>query len=584
MASEENQSEQDASQPAVRQPSNADVAQPSTPAVSSLAATSDKYSFRLQGGFVKTDFRSMNERYRNWRRNSYFLLDFFTANVTPHPSRTVEWLPDIEKLEEEVEIDSKKTVSLEFYGQQFLTGTLNPLEQLKLTTIRAEDVVHCIFQGCVKIPIDDGRRYDKKQPTKYGLNNWGTQAHTKIEIDKWLPVVGGGEVMRARHMPQLSDLVAVRTQQSTTIDLYDLKLAHPYETYPLYSIEPSSTMQLRGPTVPGGYGLAWHQHRAGYVLAGSYDNSLAIWNIYARGERGGRERPTSIEVSPLRQYSDSAWHTAPVQDVAWHSSAEFASMFASVGDDCRLCIGDIRCATPATRIRAHTTPVNCVAFAPPTCAAMLATGACDGTIALWDLRRMDMRLHTIAGCHMMDIVQLKFNDVDPLILASSSLDRRVFVYDLGCIASDKQLNDPAADQLPPEVMLAHDGHSAPVNDFSWNPHYERMLLSIADDNVVQVWEIAERLWSASRQRRLSSPLYPRVAADVNKKATSAEGALDAPALPEIVASDCPTHWKVHDAPKFKMPKAPPPPQAPAPLPPGASPTQKTPSSPSRSGA
>merc|ERR1712003_475538 len=86
-------------------------------------------------------------------------------------------------------------------------------------------------------------------------------------------------------------------------------------------------------------------------------------------------------------------HSDVVEDVAWHPL--FESYFASVGDDHRLMIWDVRDKTqkPGNAVNAHEREVNSVAFNPFN-QWVLATGSSDKTVALWDLRKLSQSLHS----------------------------------------------------------------------------------------------------------------------------------------------------------------------------------------------
>ena len=92
--------------------------------------------------------------------------------------------------------------------------------------------------------------------------------------------------------------------------------------------------------------------------------------------------------------------------MAWHSLHD--SLFGSVGEDRRLMIWDTRkgdSSKPATtREDTHTADVHCIAFNPYS-AHVLATGSCDSTVALWDLRNLKLKLHSFDS-HKEDIFEV----------------------------------------------------------------------------------------------------------------------------------------------------------------------------------
>ena len=51
-----------------------------------------------------------------------------------------------------------------------------------------------------------------------------------------------------------------------------------------------------------------------------------------------------------------------------------------------------------------------------------------------------------------------------------------------------------AEDGPPELLFLHGGHTSKVSDFSWNRNDEWSLVSCSEDNVLQVWNMAEDIY------------------------------------------------------------------------------------------
>lgn len=79
------------------------------------------------------------------------------------------------------------------------------------------------------------------------------------------------------------------------------------------------------------------------------------------------------------------------------------------------------------------------------------------------------------------------------ILASCSTDRRVAIWDLSRIGMEQSPED--AEDGPPELLFLHGGHTSKVSDFSWNPKNEWTIASVAEDNILQVWHMAEEIYA-----------------------------------------------------------------------------------------
>ena len=62
-----------------------------------------------------------------------------------------------------------------------------------------------------------------------------------------------------------------------------------------------------------------------------------------------------------------------------------------------------------------------------------------------------------------------------------------------CVSATKQ--DPGDEEyVPPELLFLHRGHTGVVSDFSWNTRDPWVIASVAEDNVLQVWNLAEQIY------------------------------------------------------------------------------------------
>lgn len=51
-----------------------------------------------------------------------------------------------------------------------------------------------------------------------------------------------------------------------------------------------------------------------------------------------------------------------------------------------------------------------------------------------------------------------------------------------------------ADDGPPELLFSHGGHTANISEFSWNPNVPWLVSSVAEDNILQAWQVAESIY------------------------------------------------------------------------------------------
>lgn len=47
----------------------------------------------------------------------------------------------------------------------------------------------------------------------------------------------------------------------------------------------------------------------------------------------------------------------------------------------------------------------------------------------------------------------------------------------------------------PEFMFIHGGHTAKISDISWNPKEPWVTCSVSEDNIMQVWQMAENIYN-----------------------------------------------------------------------------------------
>ncbi|CAO3592582.1 unnamed protein product [Absidia cylindrospora] len=290
-----------------------------------------------------------------------------------------------------------------------------------------------------------------------------------------------GEVNRARYQFEHPNIVATKSRTGDVF-LFD---CFTYDTQPAQGEKFNPTLRLKGHEKEG-YGLAWNPHssKTSHLISAGFDSLICEWDINGTPQ-------DNKELQPLRTYKG---HTAGVEDVAWHTQQDH--LFASVGDDKHLMIWDTRKngkENPVHNILAHDAEVNCVAFAPQS-EWTLATGSGDRTAALWDLRNLNEKIHTLVS-HQSEILQLSWSPHHETILATASNDRRILVWDIAKIGQEQSLED--AEDGPSELMFMHGGHTNKISDFGWNPSQPWNLASTAEDNIVQVWEMASHIHAGS---------------------------------------------------------------------------------------
>ena len=286
-----------------------------------------------------------------------------------------------------------------------------------------------------------------------------------------------GEVNRARYCPHNPFLLATKTV-SADVYLFDYA-KHPSKPPAEGGCAPD--LRLRGHKTEG-YGLSWSPFKEGRLLSGSDDAQICLWDVQGPLGEGAKT------VDALQIYQG---HLGVVEDVAWHSTHEH--MFGSVGDDKQLLLWDTR--KPAKEatlqsVNAHDAEVNCLAFNPFN-EYVLATGSADQTVAIFDIRNLSNRLHTFSN-HTEEVFQIGWSPKNETYLASCGADRRLMVWDLSRIGDEQTPED--AEDGPPELMFIHGGHTSKISDFAWNGNDDMVVASVAEDNILQIWQMAENIY------------------------------------------------------------------------------------------
>ncbi|KAI8387478.1 WD40-repeat-containing domain protein [Blakeslea trispora] len=386
----------------------------------------------------------INEEYKMWKKNSPFLYDLVITHALEWPSLTCQWFPDVE------DVPDKNY----------------RLQRLLLGTHTNDDEPNYLQIASVRLP----KQYNSEDTVMEEDTN-----DTYIKITQ--KILHDGEVNRARYQVHNPDIIATK---SRTGDVYVFDRTQ-YDLMPKENEKFNPTLRLVGHDKEG-YGLAWspHQKTATHLLSAGFDSKICQWDIAGTTKE-------NRELEPVRTYTA---HATGVEDVAWHH--QFGSIFASVGDDARLMIWDVRndANKPLHNIQAHEAEVNCVSFAPKN-EWILATGSGDKTTALWDLRNLKSSLHSLRA-HQSEILQLAWSPHHDSVLATASSDRRILVWDLSRI--DAPQTPEEAEDGPPELLFMHGGHTNKISDFGWNPAEPWVLSSTADDNIVQVWQMASNIY------------------------------------------------------------------------------------------
>jgi len=449
-----------------------------------------------------SDERLADEEYKIWKKNTPYLYDFVMTNALEWPSLTVQWLPNIKSLPNSSSSLSSDCdrVSTPASEHNLIIGTHTTGDQnyLMVASVNVPNGDKIINTNTVNEEIFEkdsqkkpsvvatitASNYDEERKEVGGFGNASSGSSNAIgRIDIKMKVKHNGEVNRARHMPQNHFVVASRGPEPN-LYVWDLS-RHP--SFPDEGSKPSPQGVCLGHTAEG-YGLSWSPHKDGFLISGSNDTNICLWDVNSvvatmKGNSG----------TEIKALSTFRGHTDVVEDVDWH--CRDINLFGSVGDDKTVRIWDARENDSTIAVHcikdAHSDDINSISFNPVN-EFLFATGSADCNVALWDLRNLKSQTHTFTG-HTDQVFNIEWAPFNESILASSGADRRVLIWELSRIGM-KQTPEDAVDG-PPELLFLHGGHTSTVSDFSWNTNDVWTIASVAEDNVLQVWNIAEEIYT-----------------------------------------------------------------------------------------
>jgi len=392
--------------------------------------------------------QQINEEYKIWKKNTPFLYDTVITHALEWPSLTFEWLPT----------------------KDCPSGSDYAMHKVILGTHTSKTEQENLIIANVKLPLEDSLVTQKLylDNTK-DAGGVGLLTKTDNKIEPIIRINHEGEVNKARAMPQLYNVIATKSPNGL-VYVFDYT-KHPNKS----SLGPQLTLQGHNKE---GFGLSWSPIRQGWLASGSDDYKVCIWDINAATEQNST-------LGALHTY----YHSNVVEDVSW--SNFIPTMLASVGDDRKIKLWDTRQETPTHDIDAHSHEVNSVDFNKQE-QNLLLSGSSDKSVGVWDIRNMRVKLASLEY-HNEAVYGVKWAPFSGSLLASFGNDRRVLIWDLSKIGSPQ--SEEEAKDGPPELLFVHAGHTARISDFGWNLNDRLMMGSVAEDNILQVWQMSHSVFA-----------------------------------------------------------------------------------------
>ena len=380
--------------------------------------------------------------YQNWKKNAPLLYDTLITWELQDISLCVNWFPKKD--------DSKKL----YYVQKLILGTYS--EGVNKDYLLIAKTI--LPNPTLKRSNKDIKDYNKEVVKEYAKIKNKIEIETKIRHE--------GEINKAKIMPQIKEnkqLIATKTNKGE-VNIFDyLKFSANENDDEI----PKPTKILKGQTKIG-YGLSWNPIEEGLIISSSYDHSICLWDI------------NSNKNDPLKKYNE---HTLECEDVCF--SKKNGNIFLSCGDDKMIKIFDKRADKSMNSIEGHSDFINSIDLNSVN-ENIYITGSKDNTIALWDLRKPELKLHSFIH-HKEAVTNVRFNPNRENIFASSGEDCKVLIWDLFQIGANIARDDN--DDASSEMIFEHSGHLDRINDIDWNLLENMMIASVDNTKILHLWEM-----------------------------------------------------------------------------------------------
>ena len=274
--------------------------------------------------------KKTDKAHKTWKKNSSLLYDLVMIQVLETPSLTVQWLPETRPV----------PGYPDFVEHRFLIGTYS-------STIAQEEVVErtekrgrkpapravprdYLIEAGVQFPRSIGETREDMNTEERAENN---ELYKQAQVDVIGKYGHQGEVNRARYLPQNPRIIATKSGgDGGELYLFDLDALGDRLLTNKAEFSADHYVTLRGHTKEG-YGLCWNERKAGYLLSGSYDHRVCVWDaVGGESKVRGKEK----QLDPLNTFNG---HSDYVADVAWSPHED--SVFYSVGDDKKVSEGGV---------------------------------------------------------------------------------------------------------------------------------------------------------------------------------------------------------------------------------------------------
>ncbi|CDR47334.1 CYFA0S31e00496g1_1 [Cyberlindnera fabianii] len=286
------------------------------------------------------------------------------------------------------------------------------------------------------------------------------------------------------HSATTGEYLTATSSENGEVLIYDLASQYksfdsPGYTIPKTAKKPIHTIRNHGNVE--GYGLDWSPLiNTGSLLSGDCTGRVFLTN---RTSSGWTTDKTPFTVN----------NNESIEDIQWSKAEQ--TVFATCGTDGHIRIWDTRSKKhrPAISVQGSKTDINVISWCDKI-NYLLASGDDDGKWGIWDLRHFKPGAAPSPVAqydfHKSAITSISFNPLDESIIAVSSEDNTVTLWDLSVEADDEEIKQQKSEtqelqEIPPQLLFVH--WQKEVKDVQWHKQIPGALVSTGTDGL-NIWK------------------------------------------------------------------------------------------------
>lgn len=284
------------------------------------------------------------------------------------------------------------------------------------------------------------------------------------------------------HAQTTGEYLTASMSESGEVLIYDLALQFKAFDTPGFMIPKSAKRPVHTVRAHGnveGYGLDWSPLiSTGALLSGDLTGRVHLTT-----------RTTSSWTTDKTPFTAS---DALIEDIQWSTGEN--TVFATAGTDGYVRIWDTRSKKhkPAISVKASSTDVNVISWSEKI-NHLLASGHDDGSWSVWDLRNFGAAAPAPVAhydFHKSAVTSISFNPLDESIIAVSSEDNTVTLWDLAVEADDEEISQQRKElqelhDIPPQLLFVH--WQRDVKDVRWHRQIPGCLVSTGGEGL-NIWK------------------------------------------------------------------------------------------------